>query len=157
MRHPGDLVDIIEEVSFANLENVWLESTTTGEPAAHFRATADGSWAGFVKLEAGANEVEVRARTSDGLEEKRKIAITMSADAEDPPIPTALVLARNRLLEDCLRTLKRVRVAAEEQRAEEVRKALMVEIEEERAAAKERAAAQRKRLRLDVEPGDEAP
>jgi hypothetical protein len=57
-------------------------------------------------------------------------------------------------LEDCLRTLKQVRVSAEQERTEEVRKALMVEIERERAEARTRAADQSKRLRLDVEDGD---
>ena len=71
--------------------------------------------------------------------------------AQDPPVPPALVVARNRLLEDCLRALKQVRVAAEKERTEQVRKALLVEIEKERAEAKRRAADQSKRLQLDVE------
>jgi len=154
VRHPGDLVDVVEEVSFANLENVWLRSLTTGNPADHFRATADGSWAGFVALEPGGNQIEVRARTSDGLEETRKLKITLREGAEDPPVPTALVVARNRLLEDCLRALKQVRVAAEHERTEGVRKSLLVEIEKERATARARAADQSKRLKLGVEERD---
>ena len=61
--------------------------------------------------------------------------------------------ARNRLLEDCLQTIKEVRVTAEHKRAEQVRKELLIEIEKERAAARARAADQRKRLQLgaDVE------
>ncbi len=154
VRHPADLVDVVEEVSFANLENVRLRSVTTGNPAEHFRATADGSWAGFVALMPGQNEIEVHARTTDGLEKTRKLKITMREGSETPPVPNALVVARNRLLEDCLRTLKQVRVSAEQERTEEVRKALMVEIERERAEARTRAADQSKRLRLDVEDGD---
>jgi hypothetical protein len=65
-----------------------------------------------------------------------------------------LVVARNRLLEDCLRLLKEMRLAAERQRAEQVRKDLMVEIERERAKARERADEQRKRLDLEAEEGE---
>ena len=63
------------------------------------------------------------------------------------------VIARNRLLEDCLRAIKQVRVTAERERAEQIRKELMVQIEKERAQARERAADQRKRLQIEV--GDE--
>ena len=48
-----------------------------------------------------------------------------------------------------------MRVAAEQEAADKVRKDLMVEIEKEREQAKQRAAEQRKRLELGVE--DEAP
>lgn len=151
VRHPGDLVDVVEEVSFANLENVQLRSATTGDSAAHFRATADGSWAGFVKLKPGKNTLEVKARTTDGLEKTEKFSVTMREGAPEPPLPDVLVVARNRLLEDCLRALKQVRVEAEAERAEEVRKRLLVEIEKEREAARKRAEEQRKRLEIDVE------
>lgn len=158
VRHPGDLVDVVEEVSFANLEEVTLKSLTTGEPADRFRATADGSWAGFVRMQAGRNELELNARASDGTSETRRISVTMQKDAPEPPVPAELVVARNRLLEDCLRSLKEVRLSAERERAEQVRKDLLVEIERERAKARERAAEQRKRLDLDVEDDEaEAP
>lgn len=156
VRHPGDLVDVVEEVSFANLENVRLRSLTTGNPADHFRATADGSWAGFVTMKPGKNQIEVRARTSDGLERAVKLNVTMREDAQDPNVPTALVVARNRLLEDCLRDLKRGRVTAEHKRAEDVRRELLLEIAKERDEARTRAAAQKKRLKLDVEDTDDA-
>lgn len=154
VRHPGDLVDVVEEVSFADLERVSLKSLTTGEPAEQFRTTADGSWAGFLKLKPGKNVLEVRARTNEGEEEVRKVAVRMSADADDPPVPPELVVARNRLLEDCLRSLKEVRVSVERDRAEQVRKALLVEIEKERAKARARAAEQSKHLQLDIEKGE---
>ena len=75
--------------------------------------------------------------------------------AADGKIPEDLLVHRNRLLEECLRNLKQVRVAAEREAADKVRKDLMVEIEKEREQAKVRAAEQRKRLELGVE--DEAP
>jgi hypothetical protein len=150
VRHPGDLVDVVEEVSFANLDHVLLRSVTTGEEAEMFRATADGSWAGFVRMEPGRNELEIQARATDGTEAKRRIAVTMAEEAPEPPVPSDMVVARNRLLEDCLRSIKQVRMDAERERAEQVRKALMVQIEKERAAARQRSEDQRKRLELEA-------
>ncbi len=151
VRHPGDLVEVIEEVSFANLDNVSLENLTTGKPADLFRTTADGSWAGFVAMEPGENEIEVRARASDGTEAQKKVRVTLAPGAPEPPVPPELVTARNRLLEDCLQTIKLVRVNAEREHAEQVRKELLIEIEKERAAARARAAEQRKRLQLEAD------
>jgi hypothetical protein len=151
VRHPGDLVDVVEEVSFANLEDVTLRSLTSKEPAESFRSTADGSWAGFVRMKPGRNEIEVSARASDGTQATTRISVTLAEEASDPEVPTELVVARNRLLEDCLRSIKQVRLAAERERAEQVRKDLLVEIEKERTKARERAAEQRKRLQLEVD------
>jgi len=151
VRHPGDLVEVIESVSFANLGEVSLQNLTTGKPADLFRATADGAWAGFVPMDPGENEIEVRAQSSDGATGQKKIRVTLATGAPEPKLPPELVTARNRLLEDCLRSIKQVRVAAERDHAEQVRKNLLVEIERERSAARARAAEQSKRLQLEAD------
>jgi hypothetical protein len=150
VRHPGDLVNVIEEVSFANLQKVQIQNLTSGEGAEHFRTTADGSWAGFVRMEPGKNKIEVRARASDGTEDVQTAVVTMAKDAPEVPVPAQLVVARNRLLEDCLQAIKQVRLSAERERAEQVRKDLLVEIERERAKARQRADEQRKKLEIEV-------
>jgi hypothetical protein len=136
---------------------VTLKSLTTGEPAKDFRITADGSWAAFVRMEPGENEVEVQARASDGTEAAAKIRVTMAKEAPDPPVPNQLVVARNRLLENCLRSIKQVRMSVERERAEQVRKELLVEIERERREARQRAEEQLKRLKLEVDEEEPAP
>lgn len=151
VRHPGDLVDVVEEVSFANLEEVTVESLTTGKPAELLRTTADGSWAGFIRMKPGKNVVRVHAKASDGNEAEKKITVTLAEEASVPPVPPELVVARNRVLEDCLRTIKEVRLDAEHERAEQVRKDLLVEIQRERMRARERAAEQRKTLQIEVD------
>jgi hypothetical protein len=153
VRHPGDLVDVVEQVSFANLEEMKVKSLTTGEEATNFRATADGSWSAFVRLELGKNRLEVTARASDGTVARGQLDLTMAKDAPVPEVPNSLVVARNRMLEECLASIKQVRLSAERERAEQVRKQLMVDIERERARARERADEQRKALELEV--GDE--
>jgi hypothetical protein len=151
VRHPGDLVEVVEEVSFANLETVTLRSLTKKEDAAFFRSTADGSWAGLLKLDPGKNLIEVFAKANDGTQMTRTLEVLMEPGAPTPVIPEELAAQRNWLLEECLAEVKRVRLSAEQERAEQVRKDLLVEIERERAKARQRADDQRKRLELGVE------
>ena len=157
IRHPGDLADVVGEVSFANLEDVNLRSLTSGEPAELFRTTADGTWAGFVRMQPGANRIEVSARASDGSHAARTFEVAMAKEGLAPDVPPDLVLAHNALLGECLRTVKAVRMEAERMRAEQVRRQLRDEIERERARARERAREQRKQLQLEVDEEAEPP
>ena len=151
VRHPADLVDVVGEVSFANLEGVELRNLTTGRDAESFRLNADGGWAGFVRAAPGANEIEVRARASDGADATRRLHVSAAPGGKAPTVPPERQVAYNALLEDCLRGVKALRMEAERERAEQVRRQLRDEIERERAQARERAAEQRKRLQLEVE------
>jgi hypothetical protein len=155
VRHPADLVDVVGEVSFANLEGVTLRNRTTERDAESFRLTADGTWAGFVRVAPGPNQLEIHARASDGAEATRTLAVSTAPNGREPAIPPDFVAVRNQLLEECLATVKALRMEAERARAEQVRRLLQEEIARERARARERAEEQRKRLRLDVqeEPG----
>jgi len=155
VRHPGDLIDVVEEVSFANLESVSLESTTTGEPASPFRTTADGTWAGLVQMQPGTNQVRVHARSDDGVEVTKSLSVSFVPEAKMSPVPKSFVARRNRLLEDCLREAKRLRLEAARAHQEKVRRDLRVEIERERTKARQRANEQRKQLQIGVDDEDE--
>jgi len=150
VRHPADLATVIGDVSFANLESVSLRNRTTDRAADSFRLTADGTWAGFVRVEPGPNEVEIHARASDGAEATRAFAVSTEPHGFEPEIPLELVSVRNALLEECLANVRALRLEAERARAEQLRLLLRAEIERERARARERADEQRKRLQLDV-------
>jgi hypothetical protein len=154
VRHPGELAAVVDALSFANLEDVALRNETTEAGADPFRLTADGSWGGFVKLVPGANTIRISARANDGADATKVLRVVHEPAAAAIPIPADLSLRHNRLLEDCLRNLKQLRVVAERDQAETVRKELLLEIERERAQARERAAEQRKQLELEVEEGD---
>jgi len=154
VRKPGDLADIVEEVSFANIEKVTLEQTKTRAEAKPFRLTADGSWAGFLALEPGANPIRATAVAEEGARAERRIQVSLvdkPTDAPDPDLPVDLVVQRNRLLEDCLLIARQQRLDRERERNEEIRRALQVEIERERQKARERADQQRKQLDLEGE------
>ena len=151
VRDPGDLVSVVEEVSFANLDALALINQTTQQDARYFRTTADGAWAGLVETDPGKNRIRVWARSDDGAEIEQLRDIQVAKDADSPPIPPVLAARRNRLLEECLLDAKRLRVTAEEEHAEQVRRDILVEIEEERARARARADRQRKELELEAE------
>jgi hypothetical protein len=151
VRHPGRLVRFIEGVSFAHIAEVKVRNTTSGESAYHTRVHADGSWDALVPLQEGENQLEVRARSSDGDEATRFVTVHHQPGAAGPLIAIELVPKHNELLEARLAEL---RLDFERQRTEAMRRELVLEIERERAAALERAAEQRKELELEVEePG----
>ena len=156
VRDPGDLVDVVEEVSFADIDAVELRHEKTRAEARPFRVTADGSWAGFIQLEPGANPLRVDAKTVNGETAREKLEVNLVEEARDvAPLPKALLVQRNRLLEDCLLLAKQERLQRERDHHDELRKQLRVEIERERRAARKRAAEQRKTLELEGEIDDE--
>jgi hypothetical protein len=133
VRNPGDLSEVIAEVELATLR-------------------PDGSWNGLVPLVPGRNEIRAVARTTKGQEIAERVAIEYVPGATDPALPPDLLPQRTALLERRLLELKRDRVAAERQAAEQARKELLVEIENERKAAEERAERQRKELEIEATP-----
>jgi hypothetical protein len=80
--------------------------------------------------------------------------VRFDPDGESPALPKSFSFQRNRLLEECLRDLRRNRRSVEAVRAREIRRELVVEIERERAKAHRRAAEQRKALRLEMEEAE---
>ena len=156
VRHPGDLVDAVEDVNIANLESVDLKNRTNGKATRYFRATSDGSWAGFIDL-ATARTRSTRPPIADDATGDKNLDVKLVANADSPPIPKELAAHRNHLLEECLRDLKRRRVTAEQEAADQVRRELQLDIEKERQKAKQQADQQRKELDLEAVGEDEAP
>lgn len=157
VRHPGDLVNIVEDVNFANLDSMALRNQSLDAPAKYFYSTADGTWAGLVPMREGQNNLRAWARADNGTEivQTRQVRMQKTVDSP-PPVPKELAVRRNRLLEECLRDTKRLRLSAEEERAEQLRRELKLEIERERVKARERAAEQRKELELEGDFEDES-
>jgi von Willebrand factor type A domain len=153
VRHPGDLVNLVADMSFTKLDAMEIMNDTTKQSAHLVRVTADGDWAGLLPMRPGVNRIRVRARADDGALTERTRTVTFVPDAPTPPIPEAYLMHRNRLLEDCLHETKQMRLQAERDHAEQVRRELQLEIERERATARERANAQRKRLELEPDRG----
>lgn len=66
VRNPGDIVTLLQGVSFADVEDVVLTNLTTGEFSSDVRLAPDGSFTGFVPVREGKNRVRVSALASDG-------------------------------------------------------------------------------------------
>jgi hypothetical protein len=150
VRQPGDIGRVLEEeVNLAHIDQVRVRNATTGADADELQLGPDGSFRALVPLAPGKNRVEVTARANDGSERSETVVLQYAPDAKMPEVPADYVTARNALLERRLATLKRVSVDIDRQRTEQARRELALEIEQERAKALERAAAQRKELRLE--------
>ena len=154
VRNPGELTDVIEQVSFADIQEITVRNVTTGAPADVLQANADGSFGALVPLASGKNKLEVTARASDGATALSGVTVVYTPGGQDPVLPVELVALHNRLLEQKLIELRRGRLDSERTRVEETRKELALQIEQERASAQDRAAQQRKELELEV---DKAP
>ena len=66
VRNPGDIVALLQGVSFANIEDVVFANLTTGELSTDVRLNPDGSFYGFVPVREGKNQVRITALSSDG-------------------------------------------------------------------------------------------
>jgi hypothetical protein len=150
VRSPGDIVDVMEHVNFANLEGITIRNASTGVAAEASLSNADGTFGALVPLQPGKNQIEITVAANGGLRESRTVTVTYVPGSPETPLPRELVTMRNRLLEQKLIELRRGRIEGEQARAEAQRKELAVEIEKERAAAQQRAEQQRKELKLEV-------
>jgi len=73
--NPGDIVALLQDVSFANIEDVLLSNLTTGEVSTDVRLNPDGSFYGFVPVRVGKNQIRVKALASDGTSGSKTIEI----------------------------------------------------------------------------------
>jgi hypothetical protein len=150
VRHPGSLVRSMSLVSFARVEALAVRNLTTGQDAYEDRLHADGAWDALVPLAPGPNELEVRVRGAGGAEASQRIVVRRVPGATSPVLPAELVPRHNALLAARLRRL-------EAEKLDRVRRELIVEIEQEREKAQQRAAQQRRELRIEVVRPDGRP
>lgn len=66
VQNPGDIIALLQGVSFANIEDVVFTNLTTGDFSTDVRLSPDGSFFGFVPVVEGSNRVRVSALASDG-------------------------------------------------------------------------------------------
>jgi len=66
VRNPGDIIAVLQGVSFSNVDDVVVSNLTTGEFSSDVELSPDGSFKGFVPVKEGANRLRVTALASDG-------------------------------------------------------------------------------------------
>ncbi len=66
VRNPGDIIAVLQGVSFANIEDVVVTNLTTGDFSTDVQLEPDGSFSGFVPVREGRNRIRVTALATDG-------------------------------------------------------------------------------------------
>jgi hypothetical protein len=66
VQNPGDIVVLLQGVSFANIEDLVLTNLTTGDFSTDVELSPDGAFQGFVPVREGSNRVRITALASDG-------------------------------------------------------------------------------------------
>ena len=66
VRNPGEILAFLQGVSFANIEDVVITNTTTGDISYDVHLSPDGTFSGFVPVQTGSNHLEVAVLATDG-------------------------------------------------------------------------------------------
>jgi hypothetical protein len=120
VQNPGDIMAILQGVSFANVEDVVFTNLTTGDFSTDVQLSPDGSFFGYVPVREGPNRLRVSALASDGTRGSYDLDITFQK-AGLAPREQARELERLRELNKnllLLREKERIRSFREQQRKE---------------------------------------
>ena len=126
VRNPGDIVNFLSGVSFANISDVIVTNLTTGDISFDVELLPDGSFLAFVPVREGDNRVEVSALASDGGEQRLHIELSFEKSGLTPrelAIELERVKKRNQAL---MRLIEQRRIEAFRERQ---RKRIEVETE----------------------------
>lgn len=75
VRNPGEIVQFLNGISFANVDDVVITNLTLREVSYDVSLSPDGSFSGFVPVRPGTNEIQVTALASDGTEASTTVEI----------------------------------------------------------------------------------
>ena len=148
---------MIEGVNLVDLESIRIHNLTTQKEAPDVETAIDGGFGALVELAPGKNRVEVIARATDGTETREVLTLHYAPGAPLPTVPPNLVPMRNALLERRLAALKQVGLGIEHEQTEKTRREIALAIQEQRRLAEQRAAQQRRELRIEADPETAAP
>jgi len=120
VRNPGDIVQFLQGISFANIDDVIISNLTLREVSYDVSLSPDGSFSGFVPVRPGPNEIQVTALASDGSEASASLLFEFEEAAM-----TERELARElerikRRNKELLRILERERIQRFRERQREV-------------------------------------
>jgi hypothetical protein len=142
IHHPRDLVATFRGIRLAQVDHLELRNTTTATIAKDTHLSSDGTFSGIIELAEGANQLEVRASSIDGVEAMEVLEVHLAGGAEAQALSGRLLGRKTRLLESKLATLR-------EEVAEDRERGLDLLEAEIRAVRAEREL--QKQLELEVE------
>jgi len=127
VRNPGDIVALLQGISFADIEDVIVTNLDSGEISYDVELAPDGSFLAFLPVREGTNRVEVAALGGDGGERRLAFDLRFEKSGLTPrelEIELERVKRRNRYL---MRLIEKERIEAFRERQ---RKRVRVGIEE---------------------------
>jgi Mg-chelatase subunit ChlD len=134
VKNPGDIVAVMQGVSFANIEDVVVTNLTTGDFSTDVRLEPDGSFSGFVPVREGPNRVRVTALATDGQHGSVEVDLNFK-----------------------MAGLSDRELAKELERIRERNKALQLLVERKRIEEFRQREKQRKELEIEAEPQPSKP
>jgi hypothetical protein len=146
---PRDLAAVFRQLDLSDVSDLSVTNLTNQKPAAYLVRNADGTFGALLEMLPGENTIEVFVRAIDGSQERREIKVRFVKDASALPLPLPLVAQRNRLMENRLLDLRKQPTPEEEQ----LRRALVERINQQRQLAEERA----RQVRIEEAPDDLEP
>ncbi len=138
---PSILPDILPTLQLGEVESIAVRNGTTDRDALASTLHPDGRWDALVGLDPGPNEIEIRARSSDGAEGGTRVTLIRRLDAPPTELPPTLVDRRAALDAEALARREALRIELEAQ------------IDRDRDTLAERIDAQRKQLELAPDEG----
>jgi len=99
VEHPGDVVTELRRLDLAQLAAVEIVNNTPGQPGRSVRFSPDGSFDGFLSLEAGPNVIVVRAKRRDGREHILRRQVVLGEVRNEELVRSRLQLLRDRTRE----------------------------------------------------------
>ena len=97
IQNPGDIVVLLQGVSFANIEDLVLTNLTTGDFSTDVNLSPDGTFSGFVPVREGKNRVRVTALASDGTRASIEVDLDFQmAELSDRELALELERVRKR-------------------------------------------------------------
>ena len=114
VQNPGDIIALLQGVSFANVDDVVFTNLTTGDFSTDVRLMPDGGFSGFVPVKEGKNRVRITALGSDGSRESIEIDVNFAvSELSDRELARELERIRQRN--------KELRILLERKRIDEFR------------------------------------
>jgi hypothetical protein len=116
VQNPGDIIALLQGVSFANIEDVAVANLTLREDTPDVRLNPDGSFQAFVPVREGNNRLLVNAVASDGSVANVELAFRFEAAPQDSRMRERELDQLRQLNTELLRHVEAERIKREKRR-----------------------------------------
>ncbi|MFQ5656909.1 MAG: VWA domain-containing protein [Candidatus Methylomirabilales bacterium] len=113
LQRPGEIINVLPTISFADLDMVFVTNTTTGQPASDLTVNPDGRFQATVPLVPGVNRIAVTVLATDGTKESASVRVRyggeeslhleVQQDTQDLELNLQQLKEQNQKLEEALK------------------------------------------------------